>query len=244
MQARRMNSKLPKLSLLFILLLSVWSGVLFNVCQRPAIQKTEIVQTEDGFMLYRGGKPYYIKGAGIESHYDQLALAGGNSIRVWGINQWEEAFKMAEKYGFTVCAGLWLEQERQGFDYDDQEAVEAQFNHFKPAILKYKDHPALLMWGVGNELDLLYENENVWHAVEQIAAYIHEVDGKHPTMTATAFISQREVKLIKGNVPVLTFYPLMSTRDYPGQQNMFMLLDGINLISWVNGEPWDTGKFP
>lgn len=189
---------MKKLTIIYILLLLV---IIFVFWKPATVSKVEIINTEDGFVLLREGEPYYIKGAGIESHYDKLAESGGNSIRVWGINQWEKAFQMAEKYGLTVCAGIWLEQERQGFDYDDQEAVDAQFNSFKSAILKYKDHPALLMWGVGNELDLMYENPKVWDAVEQVAAYINEVDGNRPIMTATAFIRKDVVELIKSRSP-------------------------------------------
>ena len=43
-------------------------------------------------------------------------------------------------------------------------------------VLKYKDHPALLAWGIGNELNLQYKNPKVWNAVNDIAKMIHEVD--------------------------------------------------------------------
>ena len=32
--------------------------------------------------------------------------------------------------------------------------VKKQFEEAKAAVLKYKDHPALLMWGVGNEMGM------------------------------------------------------------------------------------------
>ncbi len=205
---------MKKFTIVYILLLLALIFVFWKpTTVSKTVSKVEIVNTEDGFMLLRGGEPYYIKGAGIESHYDKLAASGGNSIRVWGINQWDEAFQMAEKYDLTVCAGLWLEQERQGFDYDDQEAVDAQFESFKSAILKYKDHPNLLMWGVGNELDLLYENPKVWDAVEQVASYINEVDGNHPIMTATAFIREDVVEYLKSRAPSID---ILAVNAYAG----------------------------
>ncbi len=176
-------------------------STVFVFCQSTSSNTVKIKTTDDGYELLLNEQRYFIKGAGIESHYKELAQYGGNSIRVWGVDQWEESFRLAEKYGFTVCAGMWLEQERQGFDYNDQKAVNAQFERLKVSIQQYKDHPALLMWGVGNELDLNYTNKNVWHAVEQIAAYIHRVDGNHPTMTATAFVEKEEVDLIKAKCP-------------------------------------------
>lgn len=174
--------------------------LVFSACNDEVI-KVEVKETENGYQLYRDGKPYYIKGAGIEGHYKELAEAGGNSIRCWGVDQWDEAFAMAEKYDFTVCAGIWLDQERQGFDYSDKDTVQQQFERYKEYILKYKDHPNLLMWNIGNELDLNYTNPAVWDAVEQFAAYIKQVDGTHPTTTTTAFIDQDEVNLIKEKCP-------------------------------------------
>ena len=170
-------------------------------CANSGIQKVEVRKTAAGYQLFRGGKPYYIKGAGILDHYKMLSEYGGNSVRTWGITEWDEVFSLAEKYGLTVCAGIWLEQERQGFDYSDTTATRDQFEAIKEAILKYRDHPSLLMWGVGNELDLDYTNPGVWDAVEEVARFIHEADGNHPTMTATAFIEKGEVEFIQARCP-------------------------------------------
>lgn len=170
-------------------------------CTGQAVQKVEIKKTAAGYQMYRGGTPFYVHGAGGGGDYRLLADYGGNSVRTWGTNDWEEKFKKAQENGLTVCAGMWLEQERQGFDYSNREEVQKQFEKLKIEILKYKDHPALLMWCIGNELDLSYKNPAVWDAVEEIARFIHEVDGNHPTMTVTAFIEKEEVAYIKEKCP-------------------------------------------
>ena len=54
--------------------------------------------------------------------------------------------------------GLYLRPERTGMDYNDVHAVEGQLAELKQEILKHKDHPALLLWGIGNEVDLQYTN--------------------------------------------------------------------------------------
>lgn len=50
----------------------------------------EPVQTPDGgWQLMRGGQPYIIKGGGGDKSNDRLddvVAAGGNSIRLWGVN--------------------------------------------------------------------------------------------------------------------------------------------------------------
>ena len=72
-------------------------------CANSGIQKVEVRKTAAGYQLFRGGKPYYIKGAGILDHYKMLSEYGGNSVRTWGITEWDEVFSLAEKYGLTVC---------------------------------------------------------------------------------------------------------------------------------------------
>ena len=68
--------------------------------------------------------------------------------------------------GFCACPrhvmlGLYLRPERTGADYNDVHAVEGQLAELKQEILKYKDHLALLLWGIGNEVDL-HTNTRVW----------------------------------------------------------------------------------
>ena len=105
--------------------------------------------------------PYYVNGAGGDQHLDILNFIGGNSIRTWGTENAKEILDKSHELGISVCLGLWVGHERHGFDYNDEYAVAAQLQSFKQEILKYKNHPALLMWAVGNEVDLFYKNFRV-----------------------------------------------------------------------------------
>jgi len=53
----------------------------------------------------------------------------------------------------------------------------------------------------------------VWDAVEQIAAFIHEVDGNHPTTTMLAGIGKKEVDYIRENCPSLDFISIQMYGD-------------------------------
>jgi len=163
--------------------------------------------------IIREGSPYYIKGGGGEKYLDKLKEIGGNSIRTWGAENAQEALDEAHKRGLTVMLGLWVQHERHGFDYDDPIAVRKQFEGFKKVVEKYKDHPALLLWGVGNEVDLNYTNTNVWNAIQDIAAMIHELDPNHPTSTVTAGLDESEVKLILEKAPDIDIYGINTYGD-------------------------------
>lgn len=179
---------------------------------RKAI-KVEVRKTESGFQLIRDGKPYFIKGAGGTNYLDRVAAYGGNSIRTWGTNNAQAILDSAHKHGLTVLMGLPAVPERHGFNYDDKAAVEKQFQRIKGEVLKYKDHPALLAWGIGNELNLSYKNPKVWDAVNDIAKMIHEVDPNHPASTVLAGINKKEIDYIKANAPAID---ILSINTYGG----------------------------
>ncbi|MDB4088757.1 hypothetical protein N9544_03945 [Flavobacteriales bacterium] len=166
--------------------------------------KVEVKTTETGFQLLKDGKPYYIKGGGGTVELEKLKSYGGNSIRTWGIDaKTDEILDEAHKNGITVTFGIWMGQERQGFDYSNEGAIKAQLEEFRRVVRKYKDHPAILLWGVGNEMDLDYTNFDVWEYLEQLCQMIHEEDPNHPTMAVTAGLDVAEIKLINKHTPSL-----------------------------------------
>ena len=179
-------------------------------------KKTEIIKTNNGFQLLRNGEPYYIKGAGGTEYLGILKSIGGNSIRTWSTANAKKVLDDAYANGISVCLGLWVGHERHGFNYNDEYAVTSQLKAFEKEIIKYKDHPALLMWAVGNEVDLFYKNFRVWNAVEEIAKMIKNIDPDHPTMTVTAGIDPAEVFMIKTYCPsidilgVIIFQPIIT----------------------------------
>ena len=168
--------------------------------------KVEIRQNENGFQLYRGGEPYYVKGVGGQTYLDRAKAYGANSIRCWAAGDAIKVLDEAHEKGLSVMFGLWVGQERQGFDYDDGKAVKAQFERFKEVVKAYKNHPAILIWAIGNENDLMYSDYKVWNAINDIAKMIHEEDPNHPTMTVTAGIDVAEVQLIKERAPHIDIY--------------------------------------
>ncbi len=202
-----------KTPLLFISILL--STPIFAQNDKPI--KVEVRKTGDKFQLFRGGQPYYIKGAGGYDHFDMLAQCGGNSIRIWGHEQAKDILDEAQKLGLTVTVGLWVAQERHGFDYNDGDAVDEQLRKFKVIVEQLKDHPALLLWGIGNEVNLSYTNMNVWYAIDGIAKMIHEVDPNHPTMTAISSIHENDVRMIKERCPNID---ILGINTYAGVINV------------------------
>jgi hypothetical protein len=178
----------------------------------------EVVRDGDRWTLLRGGQPYVIEGAGTNGgNIAELAARGGNSFRNWrdfdapdGLPILDEALR----HGLSVAMCLPIGRERHGFDYDDPEAVRRQFEFARQEVLRYKDHPALLLWIIGNEPDLHYSNPNVFDAINDISKMIHEVDGRHPTTTALSFSFKQElVDHIERRMPDLDIISVQKYAD-------------------------------
>jgi hypothetical protein len=173
---------------------------LLSGCRHEKPQKiVEIVNTEKGYQLYYKGKPYFIKGAVGWNYLEELSESGANSLR-GGI----ELLDKAHSRGLTVLVKLPMRAERDGFDYNNKEAVRAQYNRIKEIVEEHKDHPAVLIWGIGNELNHIPGNPNynhkLWDAVNDMAGMIKEIDPNHPLMTVAGM---RQVKEILERCPNL-----------------------------------------
>jgi hypothetical protein len=206
-----------------------------------------VKKSATGFALERGGKPYFVKGAGGTAKMKELHEYGGNSIRTWGTRGADKILSDAHALGLTVTMGLDVARERHGFNYDDPVAVKKQLDRLREEVKKYKNYPALLAWGIGNELNLDYKNPNVWNAVNDIAKMIHEVDPNHPATTMLAGVNQREIDYIKERCPELDF---ISVQVYGGlakvpEQLVSSGWKGAYLVTeWGPTGHWECPKTP
>ncbi len=156
----------------------------------------KITRENGAFHLMRDGKPYFIKGAGGDGSKPELKRLGANSFRTWGSDNLGAQLDAAEKLGMTVTIGIWLGHPDQGFDYGNAKQVADQLEMARQAVLKYRNHPALLMWGIGNEMEngIKGDTAPMWNAVNAIAAMVKQLDPNHPTMTVIAEIGDNKVK--------------------------------------------------
>ena len=167
---------------------------------KPSVVK--IVSAGGKCQLLFNGKPYFIRGAGGGGPKALLAECGGNSFRTWGIGaDTQKELDQAQQLGLTVAVGHWLGHKEHGFRYDDPAAVRKQFDAVRQAVLQFKNHPALLMWGLGNEMENNNDSPELWPAIEDMAKMVHEIDPNHPTMTVIAEIGTDKVQKIHRHCP-------------------------------------------
>lgn len=212
--------------------------------------KVELKNNDGKFQLYVNNTPFYIKGAGLEfGNIEAVALHNGNSIRTWrtenGQQSGKEVLDEAQKNGLMVTMGIEVARERHGFDYNDEAAVKAQLESIKKEVLALKDHPALLIWAIGNELNLRSTNPKVWNAVNDISKMIHEVDANHLTTTTLAGISQQNIDLIKercSDLDLLSIQKYGKLEELPNQIRKFGWEGAYIVTEWGATGHWEVPK--
>jgi beta-galactosidase/beta-glucuronidase len=121
---------------------------------------------------------------------------GGNSIRT---GSKPEILDKAHSLGLTALVNLPVRAERDGMNYDDTAAVRMQHNKVMDIVRKTKNHPVVIMWALGNELDFIqanvkeHYNIKVWDAVNALAKEIHNIDPYHPVMTVVGSIDSGKI---------------------------------------------------
>jgi hypothetical protein len=207
----------------------------------------EIRKTDAGWELHRNGEPYFIRGVGGEGSMELLAKSGGNSIRTWGADDLKRTLDEAHRHGLTVAAGIWLGHRRHGFNYDDPRQVAQQREKAREIVLRYKDHPALLLWGLGNEMEGYGQGDDdaVWKAVDDLARMVKELDGNHPTMTVIGEIGGRRVERIHRLCPAIDVVGVNSYAGATSLPKRYRDAGGTKpyiLTEFGPPGPWEVGK--
>jgi hypothetical protein len=135
----------------------------------PAAVSGRRVSVEGGNYRYRllvNGQPWVVRGMGYNPWYADLPAeerralyrrdfslmreTGINTLEGWFQNQFDEVtLDEAHRQGLKVIMPFELNQD---YDYADP-AVQERFRAEVTAwVLRYRDHPAVLMWGPGNEV--------------------------------------------------------------------------------------------
>lgn len=165
----------------------------------------QLASTENGYQLLCDGEPYTIYGAGGTTRLDLLAQYGGNTIRTWDAEGIAPLMDEAHALGIRVVVGIWLEHQRHGFDYGDEASRHEQLARVEQFVKEFRDHPALLAWGVGNELELGGEFDIAIKQINDASALIKRLDPNHPTMAVIAEIGDDKAVRIQRECPDIDF---------------------------------------
>jgi hypothetical protein len=246
-------SKLLRISLYLLILLIAVICCLFLFFRRDRTatsmqaKKVFILRHNDQFTLYRNGKPFFIKGAGGNGSLAKLHETGGNTLRTWDTTNIRFLLDEAAANDIAVIVGLDLPVSSSKSFYRDNVQVSAQLNAYRAIVKKYRSHPALLMWCLGNEVDFPYAPRwrPFYKAYNNLLDMIHEEDPDHPVTTALINLDSRCIYNIKVKIPDLDLIAINTFGT------LSVLQKELNALSWfwkgpflisewgING-PWES----
>ena len=206
-----------------------------------------IESTEIGYTLLRNGEPYTIYGVGGTERLELLKSLGGNTIRTWDAEGIEPLMDEAHELGISVVVGIWLEHARHGFDYSDPELKKEQLDRVERFVLQFKDHPALLAWGVGNEVELGGSLDGAIEQINDAAALIKSLDSNHPAMAVIAEIGEDKALRIQNECPDID---MLGINSYGGLGSVATRLkeQGVTLPFTITEfgplGHWESGNSP
>ena len=167
----------------------------------------------EGPQLFLNDNPYLIKGIcyhpvpkgkekrSFESLNQDIALmleAGINTVRVYEPVDDSAVLDQLHAAGIKLIVG---------FGYNQNGVYDIATGTVLDYVKKYKDHPAILFWELGNEYNYHPEwfggNINVWYeALNNTASAIQALDKNHPVATAHGEIPSEEVLNANPNIDV------------------------------------------
>jgi len=206
-----------------------------------------IESTAEGSRLKRNGEPYTILGVGGTTNLKLLSSLGGNTIRTWDAEGIAPLMDEAHELGIAVVVGIWLEHGRHGFDYSTPESKKEQLDRVEQFVLQFRDHPALLAWGVGNEVELGGSLDTAILQINDAAEVIKSFDTNHPTMSVIAEIGDDKAIRIQNECPQID---MLGINSYGGLGNLASRIkkQGVTLPYAITEfgplGHWETGNTP
>lgn len=186
----------------------------------PASRGTRVTveRTPSGYELVVDGRPFYVQGAGVglafgKNGENYLALArelGANAVRTWGVDQGtREYLDEARRQGLYVWAGIWINytDKNKGISYlEGGEAYRAaKEKEALDYVRRFKNHPALIAWNVGNECLFFTKDEAEKVALakflESLIQKIKRIDPDHPVVYTS--VNTLDLRYLKDHVPSL-----------------------------------------
>lgn len=147
------------------------------------------------------GQPFAARGASGHTRLAELKASGATVVRTYG-EEGPAVLAEAEKLGLKVIFGFWLEHPRRGFDYADRKVAEKQLAQLREIVLKHRNSPALLAWGLGNEVESeLKDDSAVWPAIGEAARLVKSLDPDHPRMAVIAETGADKIAKLMRHAP-------------------------------------------
>ncbi len=200
--------------------------------------EVKLAKEGERWTMYMDGQPFYANGASTHMFYTEIAGFGANTIRKYTLRVRDKDRKFLDDVaaaGLILHAGLGFKQVRSGYyDENPEKAIGEQEEKLLGVVREFKDHPAILCWSIGNEVEIWNQEKPLlaqYESIQRIAAKIHEIDPNHPvTLAITEDITPAK---IHGLMDICKDLDFLSCNCYIHPDGTFPMVDCLNRIGWT-----------
>lgn len=218
-----MKLNLPIHTGLALLIIIPMGGILVlqnSIMELPVDENRTVYldKTEEGYQLIRNGEPFFIQGAGGESNFRELAEIGGNTIRFFNTTNLKNKLDEAHEYNLAVIVEIYLPAYNKSYySYDDEDENLMLIQKVRDLVYEHKDHPALLIWNLGNEINypVVIRKNNFIKTFNELVSLIQDVDPNHPVSTSIIGVGRKTISSIYIHSPeidLISFNTFGNTR--------------------------------
>ena len=187
------------------------------------------------FSMTRDGAPYYVKGIDGAANLDLAQRSGVNSIRTFDSTGAMALLDNAASHCMTVSLGVSLSN--MSGDYNNETYKAGKRAEVTSLLATIKNHPALLTWVVGNEIQLAANNDNPTTVgfVQELTLMIHQQDPNHPVITAVAGANANFINHLVTYAPALD---ALGINSYAGVGSVVNALASTNYMGAILITEW------
>lgn len=191
---------------------SPFSRTLLSYVKPNSSYASPFVSGKSGdFNLIDRGKPFYIRGIAyntahdwrdgnmpltrrqLERDFSLIKQMGCNTIRRYDEGIYDRnILNLSDEYGLKILFGFWFDPKIDY--YRDSSKVKEYIANVEEKVKKYRDHPSVLAWSVGNETWGLLKHryakpyltkvrDHYLKMIEKLAQRIHEIDPSRPVFS-------------------------------------------------------------
>jgi len=203
-----------------------------------------------------------------ERDFPLLRLMGANTLRIWGWQPYADHTRFLDTaYNDGVdpiymIAGFWIDGAHNIDPNDTNNMREKIKQDFLDMVKIHKNHPAILMWCIGNELNANWmygqQLDDMFSLINEMALAAKQIEGRtfHPTTTALVDINfQNVISTYNDRLPGLsvwgvnvyrgkTFTDLFSSYDPVSEKPLIILEFGIDAMNNNTQQEYELNGAP
>lgn len=170
--------------------------------------QVRVVEQDKGYALSVDGECISVRGVAGTKRLAEAAQSGANAFRTWGnsLEEVEQLMGTAHELDMYVMLGIGLPKD--GARYKDLVFREQTRRYCRTLAERYKDDTKLIVWSLGNEINMGSVDSVAWRFVDELAQEIKRIDGRH--LVATVLSTASAVTSVEDYCPSIDFVGINS----------------------------------